>query len=150
MLARPSHVTALGALGTLFAGGVTLRSYIAPATEPGIFSCVGFKVFGYSPCPYGLTLFFLITLLAALMWKIPNLYPRLRTPLLVLAIVGVLFSGWVAWREIGLPAVTLGNVFWQSFSLAKVPACAWGFVVFVLTLGLVCKLPTANPKSSLS
>jgi len=43
----------------------------------------------------------------------------------------VAFSGWVGWRELVNPALTLGQAYWQTFSLAHVPACVWGFFVFL-------------------
>ena len=39
--------------------------------------------------------------------------------------LGVGFSGWVVWRELCLPLIQGGPVFGESFSLARVPACAW-------------------------
>lgn len=121
----------LSLLGTLFALTVTLRQYVAPTDQPGILSCVGLKIWGLSPCPYGLTLFFLLWLTAGLMLKRLWRGKLALISLRLLAVGGVLFSGWVAWRELGLPLVAKGSYFWETFSLAAIPACVWGLAVFL-------------------
>ena len=139
-------VLILSILGTLFAASVTLRQAIAPATEPGLFSCVGLSILGLSPCPYGLGLFSILTLLSAFMLyrqAVWLLWLRLT------AVIGVGFSGWVVWRELCLPAIQLGPVFWETFSLARVPACAWGFLVF-LAVALLVFLPRTRSLSPIS
>ncbi|MBI5465800.1 MAG: hypothetical protein HY974_00755 [Candidatus Kerfeldbacteria bacterium] len=137
----------LSIIGTLFAGTVTLRQYLAPATEPGIFSCVGFKVLGLSPCPYGLTFFLILAVLSGLMfYQGQKYFAKLLWPLRLVAWGGVIFSGWVGWRELVSPALTFGQTYWQTFALARVPACVWGLVVFlaVAILSLLLK-PPASP-----
>jgi|GEM_PF-2509042 hypothetical protein len=127
----------LSVIGTLFAGSVTLRAYISPATEPGIFSCVGFKIFGWSPCPYGLAIFLALAIISGLMFYRPQIYYFKFLALLKgLALIGVAFSGWVGWRELVNPALTLGQSYWESFSIGQVPACVWGFLVF-LAVGIL-------------
>jgi len=121
----------LSVIGTLFALTVTLRQYLAPTNEPGLLSCVGLKIFGLSPCPYGLTFFILLTLssraalLGSTKWFSQPLSLRL------LALAGATLAGWVGWREIGLPWLLRGQDFLLTFSLAKVTACVWGFFVFL-------------------
>jgi len=125
----------LSLIGVLFAAAVTLRQQLAPATEPGVFSCVGLSIFGLSPCPYGLAFFMILTGLSGgmLYW-----HKSWLLGLKIVSVGGVLFSGWVVWRELCLPALQQGPTYWETFSLARVPACAWGFLVFaaimVLTL----------------
>ena len=131
----------LAIVGAIFAGAVTARQLIAPATEPGIFSCVGLSIFGLSPCPYGLTLFLLLSVISGLMvWRQLSWHRWLQ----LVAAVGVGFSGWVVWRELCLPLIQGGPVFWESFSLARVPACAWGFIVFlvIFIITLTLRQPT--------
>lgn len=137
----------LATIGTLFAGSVTARQYIRPTDVPGIFSCVGLSIWGLSPCPYGLALFMLILIVAVILLtgkiEIQKGLPYLR----ISTVGGVLFSGWVVWRELGVPALTLGAYYWQTFSVARVPACAWGFIVFlaVAILSFVLKSTKNNP-----
>lgn len=121
-------ILVLSAIGTVFATSVTIKQFVAPATEPGIFSCVGLSIWGLSPCPYGLAIFTLLTLTSIYLIYKPN------GPLCLLrffSVLGVVFSGWVVWRELCLPAIELGRDFWETFSIARVPACAWGFVFFL-------------------
>lgn len=132
----------LSVIGTLFAGSVTLRQYIAPATEPGIFSCVGFQIFGFSPCPYGLALFFILALLSGWHLRVFVTHLKLVWPLRFFGIVGVIFSGWVGWRELVAPALALGPTYWEIFSIARVPACVWGFFVFLAVTVLTWNLPS--------
>ena len=97
----------LATLGSAFAGFVTLRTFIAPATQPGLFSCVGLKVLGTSPCPFGLGLF---ALLAGYSWYLvaATLNQNRLLVLRLIATAGLAFSGWIASRELALPALTLG------------------------------------------
>ncbi|MBU1039265.1 hypothetical protein KKC17_03545 [Patescibacteria group bacterium] len=125
-------ISCLSCLGTLFALTVTLRQYIAPANEPGIFSCVGLKIFGLSPCPFGLGFFALLLLSSLLALRQKSNWFSSPKTIRFFAWAGTLFSGWVAWREIGLPILIRGlSNYWQTFSLAQVPACVWGFFVFL-------------------
>lgn len=127
----------LSLLGVAFATTVTLRQFIAPTNEPGLLSCVGLSILGLSPCPYGLTLFAILAFVSCLMiYKGKDLLIWLK----IFSLIGVIFSGWVVWREICLPAIQKGPVFWETFSLARVPACAWGFIVFLIVLILVLLL----------
>ncbi len=140
-------VAALSTVGTFFAGTVTLRTLIAPASQPGLFSCVGLKVLGLSPCPFGLGLF---ALLAAYSWYLVKgtLGTRSLLTLRLIAAAGLTFSGWVAWRELFLPALTLGSRYWETFQLARVPACVWGFLVFLASFALTLNLePPARPRT---
>lgn len=135
----------LSTLGTLFAASVTVRQAVAPATQPGFFSCVGLSVFGLSPCPYGLGIFALLALMSGfVVWGSLSL-SRAIWPLRAVGLVGVVFSGWVVWREVCLPAITLGQLFWERFSLARVPACAWGFLVFIAVFVLSLRLRREPP-----
>lgn len=134
----------LSCLGTLFALVVTLRQYIAPASQPGIFSCVGFKIWGLSPCPYGLTLFALLFIISGLIISQRLVSSWAGCILRFLAWGGVIFSGWVGWREIGLPLMAKGGYFWETFSLATVPACVWGFFVFLAVAILTCFYKTKS------
>ncbi|MFZ5391422.1 MAG: hypothetical protein ACOZAJ_04080 [Patescibacteria group bacterium] len=122
----------LSLIGTLFALTVTIKQYIAPATEPGLFSCVGLTILGLSPCPFGLALFALLLLSSLMAWRgLTNWFSNTLT-IKILAWAGTLFAGWVGWREIGLPMLIRGfNDYWATFSLAAVPACVWGFFVFL-------------------
>ncbi len=125
----------LSLVGLLFAGFVTTKQLIAPSSTPGVFSCVGLSIFGLSPCPYGLGLFAGLTVLTALvLWHTETV--ALVWSLRAVAMVGLAFSGWVVWREVCAPALARGPAYWASFSLARVPACAWGFLVF-LAIGLL-------------
>ncbi len=125
-------IVILSFVGVLFAGSVTLRQYVSPASEPGLFSCVGLSIFGLSPCPYGLALFVLLLIISGLM-LLGKTAPQKGLPWLRLAgLGGVAFSGWVAWRELCAPALALGASYWDTFSAARVPACVWGFLVFLM------------------
>jgi hypothetical protein len=125
----------LSLLGFLFAGAVTTRQFVSPATTPGVFSCVGLSIFGFSPCPYGVAIFGTLALVAATMlWGMPT-----STKVWVfrgVSLLGVAFSGWVVWREICVPALARGVSYWSTFSVARVPACAWGFLLFVAVAAL--------------
>lgn len=136
----------LALAGTAFATVVSLRQWLAPTTEPGILSCVGLSILGLSPCPYGLGLFLLLTIISGLMiYQHKNWLKFLR----LTAVAGVIFSGWVVWRELCLPAIQAGPVFWENFSLLNIPACAWGFLVFVSILILAYQLkPTHQSNQS--
>lgn len=132
----------LAIVGTIFASLVTARQFISPATEPGVFSCVGLSIYGLSPCPYGLTIYIFITLISGLiLYKQKELINWLR----LISFGGVIFSGWVAWREICLPALQKGPLFWETFSIARVPACVWGFFVFVIIFILSLQLKSTKP-----
>ncbi len=132
----------LSLVGTLFALTVTLRQYISPATEPGFFSCVGLKILGLSPCPYGLAIFALLLLSSLLAWQNFNNWLSSNWSIKILAWAGTLFAGWVGWREIGLPMMIRGfSDWWQTFSLATVPACVWGFFVFLAAAIISLSLP---------
>ncbi len=126
----------LSVIGTLFAGSVMLRGYFAPTTEPGIFSCVGFTVLGYSPCPFGLGFFLLMSITSGLILLNIFYHRWLLLATKLLSLGGILFSGWVAWRELGLPMIIKGAYFWETFRIATVPACVWGFLVF-LAVGII-------------
>lgn len=132
----------LSLLGTAFAGAVTLRQYIAPTNVPGVFSCVGLKLWGLSPCPYGLAIFFVLAVISWTSWRGRHGLTRSAWwGLRIMSLVGVLFSGWVVWRELAAPALALGSYYWQTFQVARVPACAWGFVVFVMVAILAWRMP---------
>jgi hypothetical protein len=135
----------LSVAGSLFAATVTARQFLAPTGQPGILSCVGLSIFGLTPCPYGLTLFLLLTIFSGLI-----LYRRLKLwlSLKLISLVGVLFSGWVVWREICLPAIQLGPVFWEQFAVSRIPACAWGFLVFLAIFILLLSTKPNLPSSS--
>lgn len=133
-------IFSLSVLGTLFALTVTLRQAIAPTGEPGLLSCAGLSIWGLSPCPYGLALFTLAALLSGFSLFKTQRSAQLLWPLRLTATAGVLFSGWVAWRELCVPALALGRVYWETFSLARVPACVWGFFVFAAICSLSFKL----------
>jgi hypothetical protein len=137
----------LSLAGTLFAGSVTARQYISPAGEPGLFSCVGLSIFGLSPCPYGLALFISILVVSSLMLWTNLSFNRLLGWLRLVTTAGVLFSGWVAWRELCAPALAMGAAYWETFSLARVPACVWGFFIFlvVAVLAWVAKPRVSQP-----
>lgn len=140
-------IFSLAIVGFIFATSVTIRQFIAPATQPGIFSCVGLSIFGLTPCPYGVAIFFLIALSSGLLLfnKIINLFS-----LRLFSFVGVIFSGWVVWREICLPALQLGPVFWETFSISRVPACAWGFIIYVVIFILQFSLHQASSSATKS
>ncbi len=127
----------LSVTGVIFAAIVTIRQIIAPATEPGIFSCVGLSILGLTPCPYGLTLFILLAILSGLMLKKQT---KLLIWLKLTAVIGVIFSGWVSWRELCLPAIQKGPVFWETFALTRVSSCVWGFLIFLVIMLLAMYL----------
>jgi len=143
--ARLRIIFILSTIGTLFAGTVTTKQIVAPATEPGLLSCVGLSILGLSPCPYGLALFIILAVLSGLM-----LYRQMKLTLWLKlsSIIGVVFSGWVVWRELCLPAIQKGPLFWETFSLARVPACAWGFLVFLAVLWLCFNLKRPSVASN--
>lgn len=135
----------LSVIGILFAGGVMLRGYLAPTTEPGIFSCVGFTILGYSPCPFGLAFFLLIAITSGLMLLNIFFQRWLLCATKIFSIGGIIFSGWVGWRELGLPLLIKGSYFWDTFSVATIPACVWGFLVF-LAVGIIIIGVKPEPK----
>lgn len=135
----------LSVIGALFAGSVMLRGYLAPTNEPGIFSCVGFTIFGYSPCPYGLAFFFLMSITSGLILLNIFYHRWLLIATKILSLGGILFSGWVAWRELGLPMITKGSYFWDAFSVGSIPACVWGFIVF-MAIGIIIIRVRPEPK----
>lgn len=145
MRSKLVYIFWLSLVGTLFAGSVTLRQYIAPTNIPGVFSCVGLKLWGLSPCPYGLAIFLVLALVSWRAWRGKSgLTNTLFVLLRLFSLIGVLFSGWVVWRELLAPAVTLGSAYWDTFSVARVPACAWGFVVFVAVAVLCWLMPSTS------
>ena len=136
----------LSVLGTAFASIVTWRSVIAPSSTHGIFSCVGLKVLGWSPCPYGLTIFTLLTVLSGLIISGHLLITTKNYWLFNgVAWLGVVFAGWVGYRELILPALARGNDYWQNFNPWAVPACVWGFFVFLAVAILMITVKPATP-----
>jgi len=140
----------LSILGTLFAVSVTARQYLAPTNEPGIFSCVGLKIFGLSPCPYGLAFFLLLAILSGSLLTKPLTLKAVRW-FQAAAVAGTIYAGWIVYRELVAPALALGSAWWDTFQLARVPACAWGFLVFIAVLVLALNLkPTAPVNDNLT
>ncbi len=134
----------LSLLGTVFANAVTIRGLIAPATTPGIFSCVGLKILGWSPCPYGLTLFTLLLIISGLIISGRLLLSTYYWLLLGVAWLGVAFSAWVGYRELILPGLARGIEYWQNFNPWLVPACVWGFLVFLIVAILTTLIKSSS------
>jgi uncharacterized membrane protein len=110
----------LSIAGTLFAGTLAYRKYVQNVCSFRE-SCPIFL--GQPVCIYGFIIFLALLVLSLLVYRLQK--PAFAIALLVVSMVGVLFSGYFAIQEVFFTLWPIGG-----YTLV-LPSCVWGFVVFV-------------------
>ena len=128
---RLDLVAFISVLGMGFSGYLTYLTY---ATGQG--GCEVFY-FGYPSCFYGMLMYLLAFLLGA------SLLASGRDLRLVAIVVisgfGIVFSGSLTWYVLSQLSCT-------TLSIAGVPPCIFGFVIYALVLAFAASLARAGPR----
>ncbi|MBI5405371.1 MAG: hypothetical protein HY976_04060 [Candidatus Kerfeldbacteria bacterium] len=131
MFSRTKHglILGFGILGTAMSGYLSYWTLFGPSCHAGPISWLScgsrvVKLVGLPTCVYGLFMFLAIVILAGMVW--PKTEPtRIHRILRIVAIVGVLFSAGLSVYEIWI------------IELQKLPACVYGFFLYVGILSVV-------------
>ena len=113
-------------------GGAAMSGYLSwfnlwgPGCTNAFLKCGGpepILIFGLPTCVYGFFMFLLTAILAVIGMMKTNMRAYLNA-LLVVTIVGVLFSGFLTYYEL----------FVQDYELSSLPACAYGLILYAIAL----------------
>ncbi len=121
-----SIILAIAIFGILFSGYLSYYTLFTTGCTEAIISCGGgepVEIFGLPTCVYGLFMYIVVTILTILAIKKESAL-GIRKAILVIAIVGVLFSGSLSYYEL----------FMQDTEFTELPACVYGLIMYVTIL----------------
>ncbi|MFA5135666.1 MAG: vitamin K epoxide reductase family protein [Patescibacteria group bacterium] len=113
-------ILAIAATGVLFSGYLSYNSLLADGCDDAIVSCgvEPIEIFGLPTCVYGLAMFAVVAVLAAIGIPKERALGLLRA-VLILSVAGVLFAGFLTYYELFVQDA-------QEF-----PACGYGLILYV-------------------
>ncbi len=139
-------VSLFALLGTALSGYLTWRYKWGggcPIDGKTFFTCGGVTIFGQPTCVYGLVMFALLLILALVgLSKLAS--QRLLNTVLVISVVGTLFSASLSVYELWIKKIAVWGL----------PACVYGFflyvgalivVLFMRRASLALEIPPATP-----
>lgn len=116
----------LGLAGMVLSGYLSWYTLWGPGCTETIITCGGAEpilIFGLPTCVYGFVMYLAVTVLALIGLGKPSATAIMKT-VLVIAVVGVAFSGFLSYYEI----------FVQETALDSLPACVYGLFLYILLL----------------